>query len=104
MSEVLLRVTYRVRVHEMEHFETILMGEVVPLALELGIDFRGVWKSLVGRVGEYMELWAFESLADFEARWPKLLGHPRIVEIFKVTGPLVEDEVFSLIEPVRLSE
>lgn len=104
MSEVLLRVTYRVRVHEMTHFERILMGEVVPLAQELGIDFRGVWKSVVGRVGEYMELWAFASLSDFEASWPKLLEHPRLAEIFKVTGPMVDGEVFSIIEPVRHSE
>ena len=97
---VFLRVTYTVRAQNLKTYKKALLEEVIPQALELGIQYVGAWKTVVGRVGEYMELWQFESMADFENRWPRLLEHPRIQQVFETTGPMVDDETFELIEPV----
>ena len=100
MAKVVLRVSYRVQVHEIADFEKTLVHQVVPLAEDLGIDSKGIWKALVGNVGEFLELWEFDSMADFESKWNRLLSHPDLQTIFQSTGPIVKDESFALFEPV----
>jgi hypothetical protein len=100
MAEVVLKVSYRVAAHQASDFERALLGEVVPLARELGIELLGVWKTLVGNVGEYLELWRFGSVEQFERKWRQLLSHPRLREVFARTGPVVRDETFALMEPL----
>ena len=97
---VLLKVTYRVRAHQMAEFERIFQAQIMPLVQEHGLDFRGIWRTLVGEVGEYLELWNFTSLTEFDEQWRKLLNDPRLLEIFQVTGLMVEGEKFTLLEPL----
>jgi hypothetical protein len=97
MPEIILRVTYKIRAHEMTTFEGILVNQVIPLAEDLGIKFGGFYRTLIGNVGEYMEIWEFKSLAEYEKKWPVLLNHPDVQEIFKVTGPMVSDEMFTIL-------
>ena len=59
-----------------------------------------LFRSLIGDVGEYMELWEFASLAEFDVQWRKLFADVRLQDIFKTTGPMVEGEKFTLLEPV----
>ncbi|HOM98708.1 MAG TPA: NIPSNAP family protein [Acidobacteriota bacterium] len=99
-EEVLLRVTYTVPVHHAARFEHLLTKRVLPIAHRLGISCRGVWRTVVGDAGEYMELWAFSNLAEFEERWRRLLQDPEIQEIFQETGPMVQHERFTLLEPL----
>ena len=100
MAKVVLKVSYRVPVNHMVEFEKILEAQVVPLAEDLGINLKGIWKALVGNVGEFLELWEFDSMAEFETKWRELLGHPELQKIFETTGPVVRDESFALFEPV----
>lgn len=95
---VLLRITYRLRAHHMPQFEKIFAAEIMPLINEHGLAFKGILRTVVGEVGEYMELWEFASLADFDDRWRKLINDPRLQKIFERTGPMVEDEKWSLLE------
>ncbi|UCF38334.1 MAG: NIPSNAP family protein [Acidobacteriota bacterium] len=95
-----LRVTYRVRIDQAEQFERILLDEVVPLAKNLGIQFQGVWRTLVGNVGEYLELWEFDSLAEFETKWKALFEHPEFKRILQITGPMVEEERMAILQRV----
>ncbi len=97
---VLLKVSYRVRAHHIVVYEEIFRGQVIPLIEELGFRFRGVWKTVVGDAGEYLELWEFDSMAQFETEWKKLMNDPRLLEIFQSTGPMVEGENLTLFEPV----
>lgn len=97
---VRLKVTYRVRAHQMAEFERIFQAKILPLVQEHNLNFQGIWRTLVGEVGEYLELWDFTSLAAFDEQWRKLLNDPRLLEIFQVTGPMVEGEKFTLLEPV----
>ena len=100
MAKVVLKVSYRVPVNHMVEFEKILEAQVVPLAEDLGINLKGIWKALVGNVGEFLELWEFDSMAEFETKWRELLDHPELQKIFETTGPVVRDESFALFEPV----
>jgi len=84
----------------MVEFEKILEAQVVPLAEDIGINLKGIWKALVGNVGEFLELWEFDSMAEFETKWRELLDHPELQKIFETTGPVVRDESFALFEPV----
>lgn len=100
MDNYLFKVTYRLRAHDMERFEEILTGEIIPLAGKLGLNLQGVWRNFVGNAGEYVELWEFDSIQQFETDWNKLISHPKLQDIFKTTGPMVEEEKSSLYQPV----
>ena len=100
---LLLKITYRLRAHQTSQFEKIFDEQVIPLAREYTLKFLGIWRTVVGEVGEYMELWEFNSMSDFEENWPKLINDPRLQQIFTVTGPLVEGEKFTLIERASTS-
>lgn len=94
---IFLKVSYRVRAHQVDEFERIFAATVLPVAREHRLTLLGIWKTLVGPVGEYLELWVFESVQDFEDRWPAFLRDPRLQEAFKTTGPMVEEENFMLL-------
>jgi hypothetical protein len=100
MAKVILKVSYRVAAHRAADFERALLGEVLPLARELGIEPHGIWKTFVGNVGEYLELWRFGSIGEFERKWRQLLAHPQLQEVFARTGPMVREETFALMEPL----
>jgi hypothetical protein len=104
MMSVLLKVTYRLRAHQMAEFERIFVDQILPLVQMHGLNFRGIWRTLVGEVGEYLELWEFASVAQFDEQWRKLINDPLLLEIFQVTGPMVEGEKFTLLEPVAQNE
>lgn len=101
---VLLKITYRLRAHHMAEFERIFAEQIIPLAQEHNLCLQGLWRTLVGEVGEYMELWEFASLAEFDEQWRKLFADVRLQEIFKTTGPMVEGEKFTLLEPVEKTQ
>jgi len=84
----------------MKQFEEILTKQVIPLASEMDMKLIGIWKAVTGRAGEYIEHWEFNSMTEFEKDWRNLLNNPKLQEIFKTTGPMVEDETFTLYEPV----
>ena len=96
----MLRVTYRVKFHNVIPFEQLFQEDLLPLALRHGFKLLGMWRTVVGRAGEYMELWQFESMADFEDSWSRFLQDPGLQAIFERSGPMVEDEVFSVLQPL----
>ena len=96
---VLLKVSYKLRAHHVAQYDRIFAERTLPLIREHGFRFKGIWRTIVGDAQEYLELWEFDSLADFDERWRKLMNDPRLQEIFEVTGPLVESENLSLFEP-----
>lgn len=96
---ILLRVSYKVRAHHVAQFEEVFVAQVRPLIFKHGLQLNGIWRTLVGSVGEYMELWEFDSVAEFDQRWRALMTDPELIKIFETTGPWVEDETFTLMEP-----
>jgi NIPSNAP len=100
MGKYLLQVKYRLRAHNMDRFEKILTTEVIPLAEKMGLNLSGVWRTSIGKAGEYMEHWEFNSMEELDRDWKALINHPEIRRIFEITGPMVEDETFSIHEPI----
>ncbi len=101
---ILLKISYKLRAHHVTEYDRTFATRTLPLIREYGFRFRGIWRSLVGEAQEYLEIWEFTSLAEFEEKWRKLMADPRLQEIFKVTGPMVEDERLSLFEPALPNE
>ncbi|HEX2490871.1 MAG TPA: NIPSNAP family protein [Blastocatellia bacterium] len=96
---VLLKISYKLRAHHVAEYHRTFAELTLPLIRELGFRFWGIWRSVVGDAQEYLELWEFDSVAEFDEKWRKLASDPRLQEIFKVTGPMVEDERLTLFEP-----
>jgi L-rhamnose mutarotase len=96
---ILLKVSYKLRAHHVALYERVFAEQTLPLIREHGFRFHGIWRTIVGDAQEYLELWEFDSVADFDERWRKLMTDPRLQKIFEVTGPLVESENLSLFEP-----
>ena len=95
---ILLKISYKLRAHHVAEYDRLFAEHTLPLIREHGFRFWGVWRTLVGAAQEYLELWEFDSLAEFEEKWRTLVADPRLQEIFKTTGPMVEDEQLSLFE------
>jgi len=104
MPKINLRVTYKISAHNISEFERIFLNEIFPLADKLGIPLSGFYRTLIGNTGEFMEIWNFESLGDFERKWPTLMNHPELINIFKITGPMVEDENFTILEKIAFPD
>ena len=76
----------------------------MPVIEDRGLSLLGIWKTVVGDVGEFMELWSFESLAEFETEFKALLADPRIQKVFQTTGPMVLEERFTILEPSQIEQ
>jgi hypothetical protein len=96
---VLLKISYKLRAHHVTEYDKLFASVTLPLIQEHGFRFWGIWRTLVGNAQEYLEIWEFDSLADYDERWRKLMVDPRLHEIFKTTGPMVEDETLTIFEP-----
>jgi NIPSNAP len=101
---ILLKISYKLRAHHVAQYDRTFAERTLPLIQEHGFRFWGVWRTIVGDAQEYLELWEFDSLAEFDEKWRGLMADPRLQEIFEVTGPMVECENLSLFEPAIGSE
>jgi NIPSNAP len=95
---VYLHVTFCLEAQDVAKFETLYGETFLPVIREHGLEPVGIFKTLVGRAGEFTEIWRFASLADYERKWKALLADPRVQKIFETTGPMVKDEAFKLME------
>lgn len=96
---ILLKISYKLRAHHVAEYDRVFAERTLPLIRAHGFRFWGIWRSVVGDAQEYLELWEFDSLSDFDQRWRRLMDDPELKDIFKITGPLVEDEKLSIFEP-----
>ena len=96
---VLLKISYKLRAHHVAEYDRTFAERTLPLIREHGFRFWGIWRTIVGDAQEYLELWEFDSIVEFDEKWRKLASDPRLQEIFKITGPMVEDEKLTLFEP-----
>src|ERR671935_260498 len=101
---LLLKTSSRLRAHHVPRYERVFAERTLPLIREHGFRFWGVWRTFVGAATEYLELWEFDSVAEFDERWRRLMADPRLLEVFEVTGPMVEGEHLSLLEPALAGE
>lgn len=98
---ILLKISYRLQAHHIPEYDRVWATEVLPLIREYGFNLSGVWRSVVGQAGEYLEIWQFESMAEFETKWQSFMRDKRLWEAFKKTGPVVLDEKITIFEPIH---
>jgi len=96
---ILLKISYKLRAHHVALYDQMFAEQTLPLIREHGFRFWGIWRSVIGDAQEYLELWEFDSLAEFDEAWRGLMADPRLKAIFEITGPLVEDEKLTIFEP-----
>lgn len=101
---VLLKISYKLRAHHVAEYEHAFATRTLPLLREHGFRFWGIWRTIVGDAQEYLEIFEFDSVAQYDQQWRALMADPRLQELFKITGPLVEDERLSLFEPALPNE
>ncbi|MCI0337892.1 MAG: NIPSNAP family protein [Acidobacteria bacterium] len=99
-----MKISYKLRAHDVVEYDRTFAQRTLPLIREYGFRFWGIWRTIVGDAQEYLELWEFESIAEFDEKWRKLMADPRLKEIFEVTGAMVENENLSLFEPALQTE
>jgi len=97
---VYLQVTFHLEAQDVARFETFYAERFLPVIQEHGFEAVGIFKTLVGPAGEFIEMWKFRDLADYERKWKSLLEDSRVQEIFETTGPMVKGETFKLMESV----
>ena len=97
---VYLQVTFQLEAQDVVPFESFYAERFLPIIQEHGFEPVGIFKTLVGRAGEFTEVWRFADLSDYERKWKALLADPRVQEIFETTGPMVKGESFKLMESV----
>ncbi|MBL8151762.1 MAG: NIPSNAP family protein [Blastocatellia bacterium] len=98
---VLMKISYKLQAHNIAYYDSVWADEVLPLIKEYGFNLRGVWRNIVGTAGEYLELWEFDSMAEFETNWTRFMKDPRLLAAFQKTGPVVIDEQIALFEPLH---
>lgn len=101
---VLMKISYRLRAHHVATYDRVFAEHTLPLIRDHGFRFWGIWRTIVGDAQEYLELWEFDSIAEFDEKWRKLMADPKLQEIFETTGPMVEDEKITLFEPALPGE
>lgn len=97
---IVLKISYKLRAHHVAEYDKTFAERTLPLIREHKLGFKGIWRTIVGDAQEYLEIWEFDSMADFEEKWTRLMNDPKLIEIFKVTGPMVDDENLSLFKSV----
>ena len=101
---LLMKISYKLRAHHVAEYERVFAERTLPLIRSHRLRFWGIWRTFVGEAQEYLELWEFDSLAQFEEQWRALMADPRLKDIFEITGPMVEDEKLTLFDPALPGE
>lgn len=97
---VYLHVTFTLEAQNVTRFKEYYEKEFLPVIRSHGLSPLGIFETIVGDAGEITEIWRFDDLADYERKWKSLMSDPRLPSIFEVTGPIVENERFKLMEAV----
>ena len=97
---VYLQVTFTLEAQNVARFKEYYEKEFLPVIRSHGLTPLGIFETLVGEAGEITEIWRFEDMADYERKWKSLMAEPKLPAIFEVTGPMVKNERFKLMESV----
>jgi antibiotic biosynthesis monooxygenase (ABM) superfamily enzyme len=97
-----LHVTFTVRAHHCSRYEELFRTLFLPILARHGFRSLGIWRTMVGDAGRYVEIWEFDSVEDYADKWRAMSRDPETASVLQQTGPLVENETFSLLEPTGL--
>jgi hypothetical protein len=101
---IYLHVTVKVRRGKLEEWTRIFEDHLLPIQKKHGQRLVGAWKTTVGAYDEVTDLYAFESLAEFEEIREKLFGDPDLKQWLAAICELIDDEHSKILTPLGYGE
>jgi len=88
---------YTIQLRKMNEFIEVFDRLAMPILLETIGHPVGFYTSLVGPQNQFVHLWAYESLADYEARCRARDTHPDFPKYLAASGHLITAQETRLI-------
>jgi len=92
---------YTIAPRKMGEFLKLFEG-VMPALIETMGNPIGFYTSFVGQQNQFVHLWAYASLADYEERCKKRDSHPAMASYMAASGPLIVSQETRLIRRADL--
>ena len=93
---------YTIRLRKMSEFIDVWDRLAMPVLLETLGSPVGFWTSFVGPQNQFIHLWAYESLADYEQRGIARDAHPGFAAYLAASEPLILAQETRLIRAIPL--
>ncbi len=94
---------YTIRLRKMGEFIDVFDRLAMPMLLEtLGAPL-GCWTSMVGALNQFVHLWGYASLADYEARSKARDSHPDFAKYLAASEHLIVAQETRLVRAASLA-
>ncbi len=93
---------YTIQLRKMDEFIEVFDRLAMPILLETLGHPVGFYTSLVGAQNQFVHLWAYESMADYEARCRARDTHPDFPKYLAASGHLITAQETRLIRMVDM--
>lgn len=93
---------YTIRLRKMGEFVEVFDRLAMPILLKTLGHPLGFWTSHVGPLNQFVHLWAYKSLADYEARCLARDAHPDFPAYLAASEHLIEAQETRLIRRASL--
>lgn len=93
---------YTIVPRRMGEFIEVFDRLAMPVLLQTLGHPLGFWTSHVGPLNQFVHLWGYESLAEYEARCARRDAHPQMAEYFKATVGMIQAQETRLIRRLDL--
>jgi hypothetical protein len=93
---------YTIQLRKMNEFIEVFDRLAMPILLETLGHPVGFYTSLVGAQNQFVHLWAYESMADYEARCRARDTHPDFPKYLAASGHLITAQETRLIRMVDM--
>lgn len=94
---------YTIRLRRMAEFIDVFDRLAMPVLLETLGHPLGFWTSWVGPQNQFVHLWGYDDLADYERRSRLRDAHPDFAEYLAASEPLIEAQETRLIRAADLA-
>ncbi|MEP6872760.1 MAG: NIPSNAP family protein [Burkholderiales bacterium] len=81
--------TYTIALRKMPEFVDVFDRLAMPILLQTLGQPIGFWTSLIGPQNQFVHLWGYDSLADYEARCHARDTHPDFPKYLAASGHLI---------------
>lgn len=94
---------YTIRLRKMGEFLEVFDRLALPVLRETLGTPLGFWTSYVGPLNQFVHLWGYDDLADYERRGQARDAHPDFPAYLAASGPLIEAQENRLIRAADLA-
>lgn len=94
---------YTIALRKMPEFMEVFNQLAMPILIETLGHPLGFYTSMIGPQNQFVHLWAYEDLADYERRCRARDSHPRFGEYLAASGHLITAQETRLIRTVNVN-